>query len=94
VTISTVGYGDQYPVTSAGRLVGALVIVVGVGIFGTFTGYLANFFLSPSKKSSEPGRDSAATDDPRSRLKHLQLLMTQQQAEVDRMSDLLGEQDA
>ena len=49
VTISTVGYGDQYPVTTAGRIVGAMIIVVGVGIFGTFTGYLANVFLSPRK---------------------------------------------
>ncbi len=49
VTISTVGYGDQYPVTTAGRIVGAIIIVVGVGIFGTFTGYLANLFLSPRK---------------------------------------------
>ena len=45
VTISTVGYGDQFPVTNAGRLLGAFVIVVGVGIFGTLTGYLANAFL-------------------------------------------------
>ncbi|WP_421735388.1 ion transporter [Cellulomonas sp.] len=49
VTISTVGYGDQYPVTTAGRIVGAIIIVVGVGIFGTFTGYLANLFLTPRK---------------------------------------------
>ncbi len=53
VTISTVGYGDQYPVTNAGRFVGALIIVVGVGIFGTFTGYLANLFLSPRKTTPE-----------------------------------------
>ncbi|GAA1831653.1 potassium channel family protein [Agromyces salentinus] len=49
VTISTVGYGDHYPVTNPGRLAGAVIIVVGVGIFGTFTGYLANLFLSPRK---------------------------------------------
>ncbi|WP_114855653.1 potassium channel family protein [Brachybacterium sp. YJGR34] len=53
VTISTVGYGDHYPVTTAGRLVGVLVIVVGVGIFGTFTGYLANVFLGPAKNAEE-----------------------------------------
>ena len=52
VTISTVGYGDLYPVTNDGRVVGALIIVIGVGIFGTFTGYLANLFLSPPKESS------------------------------------------
>jgi hypothetical protein len=27
--------------------VGVLILVIGVGIFGTFTGYLANLFLSP-----------------------------------------------
>ncbi|MGA7148937.1 MAG: potassium channel family protein [Microbacterium sp.] len=58
VTISTVGYGDQYPVTEAGRIIGAMIIVIGVGIFGTFTGYLANLFLAPTKSDEEP--DAAA----------------------------------
>ncbi|WP_198425643.1 MULTISPECIES: potassium channel family protein [Microbacterium] len=53
VTISTVGYGDQFPVTNAGRLIGTMIIVVGVGIFGTFTGYLANLFLGPRKAAQE-----------------------------------------
>src|SRR5262249_57329521 len=46
-TMSTVGYGDEYPVTNGGRELGTLIIVVGVGIFGTLTGYLANLFLAP-----------------------------------------------
>jgi voltage-gated potassium channel len=53
VTISTVGYGDQYPVTNPGRVMGSFIIIVGVGIFGTFTGYLANLFLSPRKADAE-----------------------------------------
>jgi hypothetical protein len=53
VTISTVGYGDQFPVTNAGRVMGAFIIIVGVGIFGTFTGYLANLFLSPRQPEVE-----------------------------------------
>jgi hypothetical protein len=53
VTISTVGYGDRYPTTGLGRIWGAVIIIVGVGIFGTFTGFLANFFLSPAKKEEE-----------------------------------------
>ncbi len=57
VTISTVGYGDQYPVTNPGRAVGSLIIVIGVGIFGTFTGYLANLFLTPAKA---PAADAEA----------------------------------
>jgi len=60
VTISTVGYGDMYPVTDAGRIVGTLIILVGVGIFGTFTGYLANFFLAPHRRRRRP--DVSAAD--------------------------------
>jgi voltage-gated potassium channel Kch len=47
VTMSTVGYGDQFPVTNPGRLLGTAIIIVGVGIFGTLTGYLANAFIRP-----------------------------------------------
>lgn len=61
VTISTVGYGDRFPVTDAGRLWGTAIIVVGVGIFGTFTGYLANLFLSP-RKSDDAEVVAPATD--------------------------------
>ena len=62
VTMSTVGYGDQYPVTSVGRLMGSLIIVVGVGVFGTLTGFLANVFLSPSE-SSEAQAETASQAD-------------------------------
>ena len=54
VTISTVGYGDQYPVTTAGRVLGTVIIVLGVAIFGTLTGYLANLFLSPTTTTATP----------------------------------------
>jgi voltage-gated potassium channel len=48
VTITTVGYGDTYPVTNAGRVLGAFVMLVGVGLFGVVTGFLANKFLPSS----------------------------------------------
>jgi voltage-gated potassium channel len=64
VTISTVGYGDKFPVGDAGRIIGAGIIVIGVGIFGTFTGYLATFFLSPRKKEPAPPDDAAGAGTP------------------------------
>lgn len=49
VTITTVGYGDKYPVTTEGRLIAAILMTAGVGLFGTFTAYIASWFVEPEK---------------------------------------------
>lgn len=68
VTMSTVGYGDHYPVTDGGRIIGAFIIVVGVGVFGTLTGFLANAFLAPRDAAAavqaSPGDPSEAELPP------------------------------
>ncbi|MBN1167669.1 MAG: ion transporter [Methanospirillaceae archaeon] len=53
VTMTTVGYGDHYPVTNTGRLVGILVMTTGVGIFATFAGFISNKLLVPSGKKKK-----------------------------------------
>jgi voltage-gated potassium channel len=58
VTATTVGYGDQYPVTTGGRLAGLVMLTVGVALFATFSGFLASTFLSPRK-----GKASTTTPD-------------------------------
>jgi len=52
-TITTVGYGDRFPVSSEGRLVGALLMTAGVGLFGTFSGFVASWFLAPGARQQE-----------------------------------------
>lgn len=49
VTITTVGYGDLYPVTLEGRGVAIFLMFSGVGLFSVFTGLLASWFLKESK---------------------------------------------
>jgi voltage-gated potassium channel Kch len=55
VTITTVGYGDQFPVTTAGRIIGVLVMTGGVALFGVLTGFLANVFLAPKQRTEAVG---------------------------------------
>ena len=54
VTATTVGYGDQFPVTTGGRITGLIMLTVGVALFATFSGFLANLFLSPRKAKPTP----------------------------------------
>jgi len=49
-TITTVGYGDKFPVTTEGRIIAMVLMTVGVGMFGTFTAYIASLFVKSNSK--------------------------------------------
>jgi voltage-gated potassium channel len=53
VTITTVGYGDKFPVTTEGRIIAAVLMTAGVGLFGTFTAYVASLFVIDNKNKDE-----------------------------------------
>jgi voltage-gated potassium channel len=60
VTITTVGYGDEYPVTLGGRLTAVFVMFTGVGIIGALASILSSVLVSSPEEddtSSEPPTD-------------------------------------
>ena len=67
VTITTVGYGDFFPVTTAGRITGAFVMFAGVGIIGALASILASV-LVPAPKTEEEPEEGPATGTVRDEL--------------------------
>ena len=53
VTITTVGYGDFYPVTAGGQVVATIMIFSGVALIAIFTAWVASSFLNPSSSSQQ-----------------------------------------
>jgi len=53
VTIATVGYGDKYPITFPGRIVGILLIIVGYASLTFFTGLVASLFVEDRLKGAK-----------------------------------------
>jgi len=49
VSITTVGYGDMYPVTNGGRLIGAGTLAIGVILYAVLTGYIVDTIISKRK---------------------------------------------
>ncbi len=59
VTLTTVGYGDTFPITAAGRITGVFVMFAGVGIIGSLASILASVLVAPTE--AEP---AGASDEP------------------------------
>lgn len=82
VTVATVGYGDLFPVTAYGRIIGSLMMAGSVALVAVFTAYVANSFFSRQDRN----RDE--TDETlellRADIEHLHRAVRDLQASVDR----------
>jgi voltage-gated potassium channel len=51
-TLTTTGYGDVVPITPLGRLIAAVVMICGLGVFGLWTGILATGFAAETRRDN------------------------------------------
>jgi voltage-gated potassium channel len=87
VTATTVGYGDQFPVTTGGRLAGIVMLTVGVALFATFSGFLANAFLS----AKQPAPEQPHAGDTAGLLREVERLNAEQRDALDRLRSRVAE---
>jgi voltage-gated potassium channel len=53
VTVTTVGYGDRFPVTGGGRTVAVILMLVGIGLIGVLTATVASVFIKEHTDASK-----------------------------------------
>ena len=82
VTCSTVGYGDEYPVTEQGRTLAALLMVIGIGAFATATTALGVFFkrIQPNAaQQSQQDNATATLESIESRLSRIESMLSERE---------------
>jgi voltage-gated potassium channel len=52
-TITTVAYGDRYPVTPEGRMLAGLLMIAGIGLLGALSGLITTWLLGPTNRRQE-----------------------------------------
>jgi voltage-gated potassium channel len=84
-TMTTVGYGDRFPVTSAGRLIAAALMVIGIALLGVLTASIAAWFIREVAQQDEANLEPVEDHLTRLELKIDELLALQSAAaSVDR----------
>jgi voltage-gated potassium channel len=72
-TVTTVGYGDVYPITNAGRVIAVLLMIGGISLVGVVTAALASWIIQ--RVAEEDAMHQAATvahiDELRSEIRDL-----------------------
>jgi voltage-gated potassium channel len=53
-TLTTVGYGDVYPVTAAGKILSSIIAILGIGIVALPTGIISSGFMEELNKNKHP----------------------------------------
>lgn len=57
VTLTTVGYGDKFPITFGGRILAVVIMLLGLSFFALVTGFVSSFIIQRYRKEEYTGMD-------------------------------------
>lgn len=102
VTLTTVGYGDRYPVTTLGRTTAVGLMFAGVGVIGALASIMASLLVAPAPPADEPASQEAAEPatvetqlaETRSELRQTRDELSQTRTEIAELRTLLADRGA
>jgi voltage-gated potassium channel len=83
-TVTTVGYGDRFPVTTEGKVIAVFIMLLGISLFSLVTATVAAMFVKPSAQKQE-----ATLEDVLQRLEEMEArLMAVQRSQTTILQDV------
>jgi voltage-gated potassium channel len=81
-TITTVGYGDEVPISPGGKVLGIMLMIVGVGFFSILTASLSSYFMRDIETEEEELKD---------KINSLETTVNEMRSQIEEVKDLLKE---
>ncbi|MCQ2253326.1 MAG: ion transporter [Bacteroidales bacterium] len=82
VTLTTIGYGDVYPITAFGKIIGGVIAFLGVGLVAMPTGIISAGFLEKINKDKELEEVEANKSD-----------IVKNREEIEKLKQMLAERE-
>ena len=86
VTVTTVGYGDIVPGSTAGRLFGSILILMGIGLFAMLTASFSAFFMQQEEEDWR-AEERAEEQDQNQQLQEIEQRLERLEQKLDRLLD-------
>lgn len=87
ITLTTVGYGDIFPITVLGKMLGALIAFLGIGLFALPAGILGSGLVETIQKNKKSSQSKTTEKKIDNEIEDLKRLVNEIQEKLDRIKE-------